>query len=255
MQHLNRAKTRRSLLGLQLIVLCVLLPSGVFPQSKLDVSYIEYPPYYYIGNGKPRGLLLQKAIAALECAGIEYSLDELPSNRAIDAVKLGTQAMSIGWFKTQEREAFAKFSRPIYQNKPQAAVFKKERAGSFAPYATLSSLILKSKLVLGVVAGHSEGKAVDDIIKKNPRNVFRVDAEQRNIISMLDAGRFDYVLLPPEEFDNLVMTHELDADMYMLKCLEDIPPGNMRYLMFSRDVSDRTIEAVNNCIDTIEHTK
>lgn len=245
----------RIILGLQLIALCVLLPSGGLTQTGLDVSYIEYPPYYYNDNGEPKGILLEKAVKVLECARIDFSLNELPSNRAVDAVKLGKQAMSIGWFKTQEREDFAKFSRPIYQNKPQAAIFKKEKAGTFAPYATLSALILKSKLMLGVVAGHSEGKAVDDIIRKNPRNVYRVDAEQKNIISMLDAGRFDYILLPPEEFDNLVITHELDSEVYMLKCLDDIPPGNMRYLMFSRDVSEGTIQAVNNCIDTIEHTK
>ncbi|WP_243310097.1 substrate-binding periplasmic protein [Fundidesulfovibrio agrisoli] len=255
MQLLNRTKAIRTFFGLQFFALCVLLPSSGIPHSKLDVSYIEYPPYYYNDNGKPKGVLLEKAVSVLQCARIEFSLNELPSNRAIDAVKLGTQAMSIGWFKTQERETFAKFSRPIYQNKPQAAVFKKERADDFAPYDTLSSLIVKSKLVLGVVAGHSEGKAVDDVIKKNPKNVYRVDAEQKNIISMLDAGRFDYILLPPEEFDNLVITHELDADAYMLKCLEDIPPGNMRYLMFSNDVSDRTVESVNDCIYTIEHIK
>ncbi|WP_243366805.1 substrate-binding periplasmic protein [Fundidesulfovibrio soli] len=214
----------------------------------MDVFYIDYPPYYYSAQGEPKGILLERAIRAINCAKIDFTLTELPSNRALDGVKLGHNAMSIGWFKTQERESFAKFSIPIYQNKPQAAIFKKENAQAFAPFTSLSELIVKSKLVLGVVAGHSEGKIVDDIIRMNPTNVFRVNAEQMNIIAMLDAGRFDYILLPPEEFDNLVITRRLNSADYVLKCLDDIPPGNKRHLIFSRDVSDEVIEAINRCI-------
>jgi polar amino acid transport system substrate-binding protein len=217
-------------------------------QQRFNVTYIEYPPYYFTKDGQPDGYILEQVTSLLACASIDFSLKSLPSNRALHEVRTGRSTISIGWFKTQEREQYAKYSLPLCQSLPQVAFFRKANEGEFSKYRSLSCLILNSTLKVGVIAGHSEGEAVDAILGQNTSNISRVDAEQLNLIRMLDAGRFDYILLPPEEIEHLLTSLQLPAGDFAQKELEDIPPGNKRYLIFSKDTDDETISRINDCI-------
>lgn len=229
-------------------MLTLIIPSASFSQQILNVSYIEYPPYYYSQDEKQTGFLLQKIIDALDCAGVKYTISSLPSNRAIFEIKEKSDSMSIGWFKNPERELFAKYSDPIYKNKPARAVFNKNKEHFFSKYNSLYELLTSSNLTLGVISGHSEGQYVDDLIKSNPLNVIKTSAEQKNIVHMLAHERFDYILLPPEEFEHQIIIYGDGHEEYMMKELTDMPPGNNRYLIFSKDVSDDTIRGINDCL-------
>lgn len=69
-----------------------------------------------------------------------------------------------------------------------------------------------------------------------------------NLMSMLKAGRFDYILLPPEEIQLLLRTSGMNPRDFEKKQLEDIPVGNKRYIIFSKDIDDETIHVINTCI-------
>ena len=105
--------------------------SNAMGQAKFNVIYIEYPPYYFTNTGNPDGYLLTRASSVLRCAKLDFRLVGCPSNRALHEVKTASNTISIGWFKTQEREQFAKYSIPLCQARPQMAVFlKKMKMGS-----------------------------------------------------------------------------------------------------------------------------
>ncbi|WP_084502125.1 type 2 periplasmic-binding domain-containing protein [Fundidesulfovibrio putealis] len=217
-------------------------------QQAFDVIYIEYPPYYFTNNGKPDGYLLSRVSSVFNCARIDYRLMVYPSNRALHEVRTASNTISIGWFKTQDREQFANYSLPLCQARPQVAVYLKKNEDKFAEFRSLKDLLSKSNLKIGAIKGHSEGETVDSIIRNSSDNVILVGAEQINLIAMLGAERFEFILLPPEEVQHLLASSGMNPRDFEMKTLDDIPPGNKRYLIFSKDISDETIHSINTCI-------
>lgn len=217
--------------------------------SALDVQYIEYKPYYYTdASGQPRGMLLEKAPAAFKAAKVDAVFSSMPSGRILSAMRSDAQVASIGWFKTAEREQFARFSLPIYVNKPQVAVFPIQRAARFEPYSTLRAILRNSGLVMGVVAGHSEGEYVDGLRRSKPRHVAEIAAEEANLVRMLAAGRVDFILLSPEEVDEQLAGAGYSRADFATKPLYDIPAGNARYIMYSLSVPQEIVAAVDAAI-------
>lgn len=138
--------------------------SNAMGQAKFNVIYIEYPPYYFTNTGNPDGYLLTRASSVLRCAKLDFRLVGCPSNRAMHEVKTASNTISIGWFKTQEREQFAKYSIPLCQARPQMAVFLKKNEDGVAGFNSLKDLLSNSNFKIGVIKGHSEGEIVDSIM-------------------------------------------------------------------------------------------
>lgn len=220
----------------------------------VDVLYIEYAPYYYTSEGRPAGFLLEAALRILDCSGIEYKLVSAPSRRVLQQMKARQPVISIGWFKTEERDSFADFSDPFSVNKPLEALLLKRNLRGFADFDRFVDLVELTALKVGVIDGHSEGQYVDDILKRNPDNVVRVAAERANLIKMLHVGRFDYILLPPEEIPHLVASARLARKEFVTLPLKDIPSGNERRFMLSKAVPPEVLRRLNDCIARLAGT-
>lgn len=95
------------------------------------------PPYYLLHDGKAAGgFLLQTALAVFTVGPREF-----PSRcgRCRLGVLLATvtddksRVCAVGWLKTPEREAFARFSRSLYRNQPMATVAVAEGSARSIP--------------------------------------------------------------------------------------------------------------------------
>lgn len=217
----------------------------------LRVEYIEYPPYYFTCEGRPSGLLLDLTEKVMKKAGVNCKYISMPSKRILYRIRNGHQIASIGWFKTAARENFAKFSIPIYQNKPIGILFRKKDERKFKDYNTLRDILQKTSLKVGLISGHSEGKYIDSLISGSPANTSYISGKQEQLVKMLKAGRFDFCLLAPEEVRMIIEKCGCIPDRYIFRSLDDIPVGNKRYLMFSKNVSDETIGRINKAINEV----
>ena len=237
-------------LALALALLLVPQPAGPFLAGQvLDVLYIEYPPYYSTDSrGQPRGFLVDRAERIFRQAGITPRYQSRPSKRVLEALRNGDPACSLGWFKTPERETFARFTLPIHTNHPLEALARASDAPRFQGLSTLAAIVASGRFIPGRIAGHSEGAAVDRILAPlNNRTVF-VTGEQARLLPMLLAGRFDFSLAAPEEAGHLMAVHGLSPDSFLVLPLADIPQGNTRHIMCSKSVDPDLIRRLNEAI-------
>lgn len=228
------------------------LLAGLSPcvaEEPLRVTYLERPPYYHTVQGKPAGFLNDITAEILARAGIEASFTGLPTKRILDEIMVaGLAACSVGWFKTPEREAAARFSLPLWRDPPYAALMRAEAAARFGERSSLAALFGDAGLRLGVLDGFSYGDPIDARIAAEARDVYRMTGSQRQLARMLAEGRVDYMLIAPVEIAALLESSGLASGDFTAVALDDVPPGPTRHLICGRGVSVGVMERIDQAI-------
>lgn len=232
-----------------IFLFAMLVPPVGSSAQPLTVLYFEYPPYYHaLPDGRATGLIVDLAGRVFDRAGVEAEFRFVPAKRILQDIQTGQPVASLGWFKTPEREEFARFSRPIYVNRPVGVFFLREKEELFRPYETLEALMAGGKLLIGRVDGLSDGPQIDAMLARYPDRVVSVTADSVRLVKMLETGRFDFFLLPPEEIDVLLQEAQASPEDFALKTMTDIPQGNCRYIMYSKAVDEALIRKVDDAI-------
>jgi len=78
--------------------------------------------------------------------------------------------------------------------------------------------------------------------------VVRTTQDVGGMVRMLLGRRFDYILAAPEEFESLADRLGIAGEDIAAIEMTDIPPGNARYLMCSKDVTDEIIGKFNTAL-------
>jgi polar amino acid transport system substrate-binding protein len=231
-----------------LVLLQLLLPVSVMAQpEKIILSFIDRAPYYYLDEGNPRGFLLEWQIEVLERAGISYKLRQSTAKGILNRIRKNSSPIcSIGWFKNPERQSYGNFTDAIYQNKP-LVILTRSKDGRFEKFSQVSDLFLDNNLILGVNRTFSYGQVVDALLEKIQPPLNEVDSLQKNLIHMLNKGRFDYMLIAPEEINSLLLNEDFDDSDFIIRDF-GLPPGNKRYLFCSKKVPYSYIEKINGVI-------
>lgn len=226
--------------------------AGAVSAEPLIVSYIEKPPYYHTENNEATGFLIKKGQQIFTQAGITPQFAARPAKRALLEVELNFQPIcSIGWFKSPERAAFAKFSNPIHRDPPMAVLTTTSLAPQLRRYATLSELTTKPDLRLGVVAGFSYGPYLDLLTRDMKINIERNSSTPVISLKKLALARIDYTIIDVQELSYLSQQAAIDANRFTTINYIDIPQGNLRYLMCSKKVDGEILNRINNAIKTL----
>lgn len=233
------------------VMICLALFGGHRPAiaETLDIHYFEYPPYYHqLEDGQAAGIIVDLARRVCAAAQVEPKFSFMPAKRIIFEIRDGRPAASLGWFKTPEREEFALFSLPIYVNQPAEVFFLRKDEEKFRPYDTLEGLLQSGHFLFGRVRGFSEGKDLDGMLSKYGDRTVQVAADSIRLLDMLECGRFDFTLMAPEEVDVLLATAGAPREKFMLKAMNDIPQGNLRYIIYSKTVSPDLVRRIDQAI-------
>lgn len=248
------------MIHLRIFVFLLLCPVLAFAaggekyQVPLKVYYLEFPPYYYTNSDfKPDGFLLKQADTIFRQAGIEPEYESLPAKRILQEMRTLRSAASIGWFKTPQRERFASFSIGLYQNKPLQVMFLKANELLFHNKETLAELLKDDSLTLGLVEGYSYGHEVDGLIEKEAPQTQLVVGGYPQLVRLLAAGQFTYIVVAPEEVDMLIGKNRLAPELLECKKLKDMPAGNVRHLIFSKGVPDDIVNRVNRAVKGVKN--
>ncbi|WP_319761001.1 transporter substrate-binding domain-containing protein [Maridesulfovibrio sp.] len=249
---LKRLFTATSCIVITLSTLFIL--RSVAFADHLTVGYIELPPYYYTNSQqKPEGFLLNLTQRIMNKAGCDCSYVSMPSKRILHTLKKKRAFASIGWFKTPQREKYAKFSLSIYENKPIVVLLRQEDHEAFAKYSTLEKLLKENKFKTGLIAGHSMGGYIDYLLKKYSRAVHLLSGTTEQLVKMLHDGHIDFCLLAPVEIAKIIKKSSYKEDDFYFMSMKDIIKGNTRHLIFSKDVSNDTISKINAAITEIKY--
>lgn len=214
----------------------------------ITLHYNERPPYLVTTDTGVGGLTGDPASLVFEKSGIPFQWEQTPSKRQIYLLQQnqGRDCMP-GWFKNAEREGFAKFTLPIYQDKPQIALARADN-DAIPAASTVAKLFANPKLVLLVKDGYSYGDYLDG--KINELNPYRTQTtvENSGMLKMVYAHHADYFFIAPEEADGLIRTSEFDIHDFKQVHFTDIPSGEKRYILCSKQVDDSIIERLNSAI-------
>lgn len=234
--------------GLAAVCLGFLLLSGwTLPaEEPLQVFYNERPPYQVTSvTGTVSGLTADPVAYALQKAGIAFTWVPMPPARQLLKLQENHgRAAAVGWFRNPEREAFAKFSEPIYQDR-QIAVLARMDNPRVARARSTGELLSDRDLTLLVKLGYSYGKELDARIARQGTRTVPVTVENLSMVQMIHARRADCMFIAPEEADSAIRLAGITAADLRLRTFPDMPQGEKRYLLFSLQMEDDSIHRIN----------
>lgn len=227
--------------------------SGACSAELLTISYFERPPYYFTDkSGQPAGQLVERTETILKHAEVDAELVRLTPYRIMYVLRHGAVPhCSIGWFKTAEREQFAKFSAPIYRDKPLVLLTSVKQAEKFSGLATLQDVFRNRQLKMARMTEFSYGQFVDQLLDELSPEVLFLSGEQTDLLRAIVGQKAAFMLVAPEEIANLADLSGVSEEQLFSLELDDIPAGNARYLMCSEAVTDETMLQLNAAISSL----
>jgi len=216
--------------------------------------YAERAPYIIVGvDGSISGLTASPAVRAFERAGVPFVQVEIPTNRQLASIKADVSpSCGIGWFDLPERHNYARFTKPIYRDRPTVVLMHRETAVA-GFYDSLEQLIADDNLTILVKTQFSYGQRIDSWLETHQPRTTSVTLDNVGMLRMVMAGRADYMLMGQEESDYLLQHSDAltKSDVRVL-ALPDSPHGNYRHLMCSLSVPVSVIERLNREIEEIQ---
>ncbi|MCP5208527.1 MAG: hypothetical protein H7A01_15075 [Hahellaceae bacterium] len=224
--------------------------------APLIISYLDRPPYYHTVEGEAQGLLVDKVKTILEAADIEADYREVPAGRILHNIEHNISAQcSIGWFKNDTREKFARFTLPIWRDSPWMVLAPVQIKDAISQYGRFSELLADSTLSWATHRGFSYGQYLDGLVQQYATNRSEFSGDQMLLPKMMLKGRASYMIIAKEEFLPLIYSSGLGLDDFFLQPMADAPPVNERFLMCSKSVTPELIEKINQVIITISSIK
>ncbi len=214
----------------------------------IALLYNDRPPYAVSQpDGSVEGLTATPAANAFKSAAIPFKWVKLPTNRQLSLVKESTgMNCALGWFKNPEREQFAKFAGAIYQDKPTVALAN--RGFSVREGSALGTVLSLGRARVLVKDHFSYGPYIDRMLAALRPEIVNTTGENFKMVQMILADRADFMFVAEEEANYLIGQAGLDSRNLRILRFADMPDGEKRYLMCSRQVPDEYIVRLNRAI-------
>ena len=209
--------------------------------------YNERPPYLVSSGSAVTGISADRVNAIFSEAGVAHRWEKFPSKRIMKMIEEGQRpCCAPNWFKTPERERFAKFSSSFRQDSPVVALALRQNT-KLGTSMSMRKLLSDRSLALIMKSGYSYGTEVDALIAEYAPHRTDTTLENSDMLRLIGQGAADYMLTAPEEAEALILIADHPSDFRMVR-LTDAPAGNRRYLLFSKNVDDAVIEKLNRAI-------
>ncbi|MEF3696675.1 substrate-binding periplasmic protein [Desulfolutivibrio sp.] len=230
----------------------VAAPAAMAQNEPLTVLVFHRPPYYVVGKGRHfGGFLLDYTKNVLDAAHIPFRFAEAPPKRILKTLEEGASATcAVGWFKTAEREAYARFSDPIFTGSPMGVAVRTERIRTL-PHAPTADALLRRGMRLGLRQGFSYGDWLDAKLVGHRNAADLTVAENDQLLEMIARGRIDYTFIGPEEYDWLVSKHPELRKKIRFMALGGIPPETPRHIMCGKNTPPEIVERINEAIRSL----
>lgn len=226
----------------------MLAASPCVAKKSLTVGYLEFPPYYYTNDqGRPDGFLLNITKRVFHKAGVMVRFRSMPPAVIMNRIAEDPAFCSIGWFKTSERLKFARYSRPIYANRPLQLMFLKSAPNDFKG-KSFNEILGDPAYRFGRLEGYSLGETTDRIVLRYGRNIITTSGTQKDLLKLLHDGHCSYILIAPEMTKSLISSSGYVADDFGLLDVPELGKGNLRYIMFNQSVDPGLLGRVNESI-------
>lgn len=228
---------------LKLSLASCLLATFSFAQS-VEIVYEKRPPYIEKKENTITGILGDVLINALDKAKITYTIHEKPSKRHLHEIKANRSVLcAVGWFKNPEREKFAKYTKPLYQDKPMG-ILTRTNHPLIKENLTIDQLLSNKSLIILGKKSYSYGKFIDEKIKEYNNKKRDVNSDNITMLKLIEKKRADFMFISYEEATSLLKEYS-NKDALQFVALKEMPEGNKRYLICSKKTDDTIINLIN----------
>jgi hypothetical protein len=206
--------------------------------------YGERPPFTEtLPDGSVGGSVGKPVFAAVQQAGIAADWVVTPAARQLETIRQNdSRSCAIGWFKTPERQSFARYTKPVSQDSPTIAL---ANAGFHPPPdITLDALLADPSLDVVVKESLIYGGFLDGKLAAMKAHRQITAREFGDLVRMIHDGH-GLTFLPLEEANYYEQQAGLPADGFTIITFRDMPPGEKRYIMCSMQVEPGIIERLN----------
>jgi polar amino acid transport system substrate-binding protein len=235
--------------GLLFLLLLAALPARAEDRPRpLVVAYLSRPPYHYAVNGAHAGEIYERTARVLDRAGLNATFQEVPYQRILDGLRRpGSRLCTFGWHKTEDREAFARFSLPIFEDAPLVAVALAGLRKRLGAESSLAAILTTPGITVGLVQGWSYGDYVDGMARKYASWVLRAPS-QAHMAAMLANGRFSCALLRATEVEAFLRNTGLSPGAFEVLPLHDLRERGRRYILCGRGVPESVMARIDAAI-------
>jgi uncharacterized protein (TIGR02285 family) len=234
------------------LLLC--LWAGAAPAAEgetLRVYVMAKPPATWVGaDGQPGGPLVQRLQQVAQLAGLHLQWQVVPLKRSLMELQKNDQALcALGAYRNAEREQWARFSLPLWQDERQVLVALPEAAQRLRRHASLHHALLDESLRLVLVDGVSYGAQLDLWIQARKSPPQRVTAGSDRVLGMLARARGDFTISDSQELAvALDQQPEVRAARLETVALPGMPEGSTRHLICSLKVPAAWLQRIDAAI-------
>jgi len=256
--EMNRLTSRLTSL---LTALAVTTPLSYAPpglaEEPLLMVFRSKPPYSYTEDGVQKGFLLEKTQQILKNVGINATFAEVPPRRIFQDIQANQERIcSFGWYKNPEREAYAKFSLAMHQDRPHLVLANQKAAEKIKRLKTLKNLMAAKDLTLTMVDSVSYGQEIDAMIATFPGTIDKGPLAPQRVAEKLAADRADFMFIDHDDYEYLKATAtSFPHDVLVQMTFPDAPAGLKRYILCSQKVDESTMSLINAGIAGLSKSK
>lgn len=219
------------------------------PADPVTLHYVQRPPYMMVEGDGLAGLTGGPSYLAFKNAKVPVVIKETPFARQLYYLEKNTgRDCMIGMFRKPEREAFAKYSKPVYQDQPQVIVAGAAQAKRFSDLQSVVEVFNDKKLVLLTKLGYSYGVSLDALIDKYQPTRIQTTDENLQMLRSVRLNAYSYMFMAPEEAHAAIEAAGFAAGDFKLIRFANMPEGEYRHLLCSRNVTDEVMHKLNAAI-------
>jgi len=216
-------------------------------RAVVTVYYEERSPYQMRSGDTLAGLTGEPAARAFRAAQVTVRWEASSIARQLVMMRRNmTPSCVIGWFKTEERLQFAKYTRPLYGDGRVVALARKQF--NFNPGGSLHDTLASPGVRVLLRTGYVYGSYLETAIRTAKAPEVKSPLPNSQMIELLLANRADVMFATEEEAAQLVRHLGPRAAGLQLRHFSDSAPSEPRYIACNAKVSDETIERLNTAI-------
>ncbi len=200
----------------------------------LTLGYVSFPPYEYIENGKPAGILVTIVQEIFKKSGYDLVLKHFPFKRALKLTKEGKIDGLFNFYKNADRLKYFDYSEPVIKN-PLVFFVRKD---SVMVYTDLNDL--KNKKI-SVMRGYTYGAEFDK------SNLFKKDESNKHESSFRKVGKGRSDAYPCDKLVGISVARK-DGLMSELKILPNPLKVMDGHIGFTKGKHTNVIKRINSTI-------
>jgi len=217
-----------------LLVACCVFCGQSVNAKNITLSYVDFPPYEFIDNGKPGGVLVTIVEMIFKKANIPLKLRFLPFKRAYVTTKEGGIDGLFNFYKTKERLKFFDYTESVIKN-PLVFFVRKDSLINFNKLEDLKGL------KVGVMLGYTYGTNFD----KSTLFIKEATNSHENNFKKLVAGRIDTYLCDKLVGIHTAMKNDFMSELKILPTPLKVMDG---YIGFTKEKHQSIINRINKVI-------